>query len=40
MTDARIMADIGRRLRSAPPLSHEPASPLPSKRFYFYDLPR
>jgi hypothetical protein len=29
MADERILADIGLRLRGEPPLSREPASPLP-----------
>jgi hypothetical protein len=29
MVDERILADIGLRLRGEPPLSHEPATPLP-----------
>ena len=29
MTDVRILADIARRLRDEPPLSHPPAPPLP-----------
>lgn len=29
MADERILADIGLRLRGEPPLSHEPATPLP-----------
>jgi pimeloyl-ACP methyl ester carboxylesterase len=32
MMDPRILADIARRLRDEPPLSHEPRSPLPPGR--------